>query len=101
MGSMSHDPHMDHLAGATLDNITIQWRNGIALVAFLPSPKMIEGYALRAEGLRRLDVTRGATSSHVVKSAVHVTKHHVEVLFEGGEKITIEAEQLTLVGNGG
>jgi hypothetical protein len=92
---------MDHLAGATLDNVTVHWRNGVALVSFLPSEKMSEGYALRAEGLRRLDLTRGAKASHKVTSASHVTKQHVEISFESGEKLNLEADQITLVGNGG
>ncbi len=98
---MSHDPHFDHLAGATLDNVTIHWRNGTAMVAFLPSPKMAEGYAIRAEGLRRLDLTRGAKASHQVTKATEVSKHHVELVMESGEKLSIEADQITLLGNGG
>ena len=98
---MSDEPHLDHLAGATLDNVTVQWRNGTAIVAFLPSAKMSEGYAIRIEGLRRLDVTRGAKASHQVTKATEVSKHHVELLMEGGEKLTIEADRILLIGNGG
>jgi hypothetical protein len=98
---MSHDPHLDHLAGATLDNVTVHWRNGIALVSFLPSGEMMEGYAIRAEGLRRLEIARGATNARVVKGASHVTKHHLEVLMDNGEKLIVEADTITLVGNGG
>lgn len=98
---MSHDPHLDHLAGATLDIVTVHWRNGTALVGFLPSAKMDEGYAIRAEGLRRLDISRGALAARLVKSATHVSKHHMEVVMDNGEKLTIEADTITLVGNGG
>ncbi len=97
---MSHDPHLDHLAGATLDNVTVHWRNGTAMVAFLASAKMAEGYTIRAEGLRRLDVTRGAQASHRVTKATEVSKHHLELVMESGEKLSIEADQLTLEGNG-
>lgn len=98
---MSHDPHLDHLAGATLDNVTVHWRNGTALVAFLPSAHMIEGYAIRAEGLRRLEITRGALSSRVVKAVRDVSKHHMDVEMDNGEKLVIEADTITLAGNGG
>ena len=34
---MSNFPSLDELNGATFDEITVDWRNGIALVGFLPS----------------------------------------------------------------
>jgi hypothetical protein len=98
---MSHDPHLDQLAGATLDNVTVHWRNGTALVGFLPSAKMDEGYTIRVEGLRRLDITRGPMAARLVKSATHVSKNHMELVMEKGEKLTIEADTITLVGGGG
>ncbi len=98
---MSYDPHLDHLAGAVLDNVTVHWRNGTAIMMFLPSAKMMEGYALRLEGLRRLDLTRGAKASHQVTRVNEVSKQHLEVVMESGEKVSIEADTITLVGNGG
>ena len=81
---------LEDLRGATFDDLTVDWRNGIALVGFLPSATRKECRMLRATGLTRASLTRTAEASALVKSA-RAGASGVELTLESGETLSIEA----------
>ena len=98
--------NLDDLTGATLDQITIDWRNGIARATFLASSRMKESCALRLTGVVRVDVTRSAKASRHVR-AVHrvdapgVSPARVEITLESGERLAFEAASIEIDPIGG
>jgi hypothetical protein len=97
---------LDDLAGATLDQITIDWRNGIVRVTFLASPRMKESCALRLTGVVRVDVTRSAKPSRHVRAVRRVDAPgarpaRVEIALESGEHLAFEAASIELDPIGG
>jgi hypothetical protein len=83
------DGHLEDLAGATLDDVTVDWRNGICLISFLASPKTKETSAIRATDFTRVEVPRGG-ASRKVKSAKR-TGNVVEIQMESGEVLRVES----------
>jgi hypothetical protein len=98
-------PRYDALAGATLDHVTVDWRNATARVTFLPSKDSHEAHALRVSELSVLQIARTASASRIVREATRTSKgaHHVAVslTMETGEKIEIEAGVIVLEQVGG
>jgi len=84
------DLAVDDLRGATFDDLTMDWRNGIALVGFLPSATHKECRLLRATGVTRVAFTRSDTASALVKD-VRCSDSAFELTMESGETVTIEA----------
>ena len=84
------DLAVDDLRGATFDDLEMDWRNGIALVGFLPSAAHKECRMLRATGVTLVSFTRGATPSALVKD-VRRTDAAFELTVETGETLRIEA----------
>jgi hypothetical protein len=99
------DHRLGDLSGATLDQLAVDWRNGIARLTFLPSPAMRESYALRATDVIRVDVARGAGASRIVREVREVTRDAshttVEVAMESGEVLRLEARSIAIDGIGG
>jgi hypothetical protein len=98
--------NLEDLTGATLDEITIDWRNGIARVAFLASPRMMESWALRLTGLVRVDVTRTPRASRFVRDvrradAPGIAPARVEIALESGERLALEASSIEIDPIGG
>jgi len=98
--------NLEDLIGATLDEITIDWRNGIALATFLASPKMKESCALRLTGLVRVDVTRTPRASRLVREVRRadvpgIAPARVEIALESGERLALEAASIELDPIGG
>jgi hypothetical protein len=92
----SVQPTLEHLSGATLDDVTVDWRNGIVRVTFLPSEKVGEACAIRATDFTRVEVPRGGVgASRRVKQATR-TGHATEILMESGETLRIESESFAL-----
>lgn len=89
------DLAVDDLRGATFDDLTMDWRNGIALVAFLPSPAHKECRMLRATGVTRVAFSRIDTPSAVVKD-VRCAGATFEMTMESGETLHIEAAAFAL-----
>jgi hypothetical protein len=83
------DENLQDLAGATLDDVTVDWRNGIVLISFLASPKNKETSAIRAIDFTRVEVPRGA-GSRKVKSAAR-KGDVVEVAMESGEVLRVQS----------
>jgi len=94
----------DRLRGATLDRVTVNWRDGTALVTFFPSPGSPEGTmhmcTLRAEGVVRVSMERGASGVRVERAVVRAVVHtpgkaggpaSVQVTTEDGESVTVDA----------
>jgi hypothetical protein len=83
------DGNLEDLAGATLDDVTIDWRNGIVLISFLASPKTKETSAIRAIDFTRVEVPRGGASRKVKN--VSRTGDVVEVAMESGEVLRVQS----------
>lgn len=81
---------LEHLRGATFDDLTFDWRNGIVLVGFLPSATRKECRMLRATGVTRMSLSRTTTPSALVKTVRHADKG-VELTLESGETLSIDA----------
>jgi len=89
----------ERLRGATLDRVSVNWRDGVALVSFFPSPTSPEKMhmcTLRAEGVTRVEVVRGASGSRVISGVVHVASKTdapglVDVTTEDGETVQVHA----------
>jgi len=86
--------NLDDLAGSTLDDVTVDWRNGIVLISFLASPKTKETAAIRAIDFTRVEVPRGG-ASRKVKSARR-TGDTIEVQMESGEVLRIQSASFAL-----
>jgi hypothetical protein len=86
------EPSLDHLVGATLDDVTVDWRNGIVRITFLPAAKDGEARAIRATDFSRVDIPRGgAGTSRRVKSARRDARL-LEITMESGESLHVEAD---------
>jgi len=95
------DAKLEDLAGATLDDVTVDWRNGIVRITFLPSPKHSESFAIRAEEFARVDIPRGGRgASRIVKSATRKADT-VEIVMETGETLRIESKSFAIDTLGG
>jgi hypothetical protein len=86
---------LEDLAGATLDDVTVDWRNGIVLISFLPSEKH-EACAIRASEFSRIDVPRGGPgASRLVKSARREGTT-TEIVMETGETLRLESPSIAI-----
>ena len=93
------DGQLDGLAGATLDDVTVDWRNGIVLISFLPSPKERSPSIVRATDFSRVEVPRAGASRRV--KSVAQDGDTVSVLMESGETLRITAARFALDHHGG
>ena len=89
------------LQGATLDTVDVDWRNGIALVTFLPPPGVRGSYIVRVTAFARIDITRKPEASRLVREVHRVhgepgAKVTMEITMESGEKHHLEAKQIAL-----
>lgn len=93
----------DELRGATLDRLSIDWRNGIALVSFLPARADAESHLLRATAVVRVEVARGASAARTVRAVrtFEGPPPRVEITVESGETIVIEAGAVAVDPSGG
>ena len=86
---MSTQLRSGDLAGTTLDQVSVDWRNGIVLVTFL-SPQTPPP-ALTATDFSNLDLPRAkAGASHRVKG-VRYEEETVTIAMESGETLRITA----------
>ena len=89
------------LQGATLDTVDVDWRNGIALVTFLPPPGVRGSYIVRVTAFARIDITRKPEASRLVREVHRVRADpggsvKLEILMESGEKHHLEARTVEL-----
>ena len=96
LSSMSDFPSLEELRGATLDEITVDWRNGIALVEFLPSATRKECRTLRASGLSHVELSRRHAASSLVEEVRRADRQpegppSVEITTQGGDTVRVEA----------
>jgi hypothetical protein len=82
------------LEGSTLDDVTVDWRNGIVRITFLASPKLGETCAIRATDFTRVDIPRGG-ASRLVKSATR-SGRSTEIVMESGETLRVESESFAI-----
>jgi hypothetical protein len=64
---MDPPKELPELRAATLDQMSVDWRNAIVRVSFLKPPTQLESYSLRVHDVRRVTVTRGAEASRIVR----------------------------------
>jgi hypothetical protein len=94
-------PTIADLEGATLDDVTVDWRNGIALISFLPPPKVGQACVIRATDFTRVEVPRGGVgASRVVKAASHDGRVTV-ITMDSGETLRVESDAFALDVHGG
>ena len=90
------DAKLEDLVGATLDDVTVDWRNGIVRITFLPSSKMTAATAIRATDFTRVEVPRGgAGAARRVRSATR-TGAVTEITMETGEVLRVESTAFAL-----
>jgi hypothetical protein len=83
------------LLGATLDHMSIDWRNAIVRVSFLKRPSQVESHSLRVHGVSGVSLTRGAGASRIVREARADTGQggsavSLHLQMESGERIVID-----------
>ena len=93
------DEQLADLAGATLDDVTVDWRNGIVLISFLPSPKERSPSVVRATDFSRVEVPRAGASRRV--KSVAQDGDTIAVLMESGETLRVTAARFALDHHGG
>jgi hypothetical protein len=90
-------PGLDDLRGATFDDLTVDWRNGIVLLGFLPSTTRTGCRALRATSVTRVALSRGSGASAIVKDVRcsdtdgSTTGASLELTMDSGEVVRVEA----------
>jgi hypothetical protein len=89
------DLAVDELRGATFDDLEMDWRNGIALVGFLPSATRKGCRMLRATGVTRVSFSRSDGASALVKD-VRCSDSVFELTMESGETLRIEAAEFAV-----
>jgi len=87
------DGNLEDLTGATLDDVTVDWRNGIVLISFLASPKTKETSAIRAIDFTRVEVPRSGGSRKVKTAAKKGDV--VEIVMESGEVLRVQSASLS------
>ena len=86
---------LNDLTGATLDDVTVDWRNGIVRITFLPGEK-IGATAIRVMDFTRVEVPRsGAGAARRVRSATRSGKT-TEIVMESGEALRVESESFAI-----
>ncbi len=87
---------LEDLAGATLDRVAVDWRNGIVLVTLLNVTKHNESCALRATEFSRVEVPRsGPGASKIVKSATR-SGDTLVVVMESGESLRVQSASFAI-----
>ena len=90
------EPTLDQLTGATLDDVTVDWRNGIVRITFLALPSLGEACAIRATDFSRVDIPRGGPgAARRVKSASRDGRR-TEIVMETGETLRVESESFAI-----
>ena len=90
-------PGLDDLRGATFDDLTVDWRNGIVLLGFLPSATRTGCRALRATSVTRVALSRGSAASAIVKDVRcsdtdgSTAGASLELTMDSGEIVRVEA----------
>ena len=75
------------LAGATLDQVQVDWRNAIVRISFLATPQPC---AVRAMDFRSVVVPRSTGAAARVASAT-TRDGALEIALESGERLRVEA----------
>ena len=85
---------LEDLAGATLDRVAVDWRNGIVLVTLL-NVKDHESCALRATEFSRVEVPRSASASKIVKAATR-SGDTLVLSMESGEALHVQSARFAI-----
>ena len=90
------DDKLEDLKGATLDDVTVDWRNGIVRITFLQFGKHTEARAIRANDFSRVEVPRGGVgASRLVKSATRKGTT-TEIVMESGEILRLDSPAIAI-----
>jgi hypothetical protein len=93
------DPTLEELAGATLDDVTVDWRNGIVLISFLRAGKLGQTCAVRAADFTHVEIPRGGASRRVRSAARRGDA--LEIVMESGETLRVQSGSFALDALGG
>ncbi len=96
------DATLEDIVGATLDDVTVDWRNGIVRITFLDSPKLAQSCAIRAIDFTRVEIGRGGLKGarRLVKSATR-TGDAIEIVMESDEKLRVQSASFAIDALGG
>lgn len=83
-------PKLEELKGSTLDTVTLDWRNGIALATFLGAGASRSASVLRATDVTMLELPRTAAASKIVRSA-KIEGNRATLVMETGEELHVVA----------
>ncbi len=87
---------LETLVGATLDDVTVDWRNGIVLVTFLAANAKHPASALRATEFSRVEIPRGgAGASRRVRSAEQAGDT-IAIVMDSGETLRLTAARFAV-----
>ncbi|MGH7280020.1 MAG: hypothetical protein ACRELY_00730 [Polyangiaceae bacterium] len=90
------DLHPGELAGATLDQVSVDWRNGIVVVSFLVSGGGATSKVLRAADFSRVEVPRSRKdTSHRVREVV-ANGDLLTIAMESGDELRINAKEFAI-----
>jgi hypothetical protein len=95
------DGKLEDLTGATLDDVTVDWRNGIVRITFLAPAGKRAASAVRATEFSHVEVPRGgAGASRRVKVASQAG-NTIAIEMESGETLRVTAERFAVDQLGG
>lgn len=92
---MMETPTLEALAGSTLDTVTLDWRNAIALATFLRGGGSVSAYVLRATDVVALELPRSRSASKIVRSA-NVVGDRATIVMTSGEELQIAAGSFSI-----
>jgi hypothetical protein len=88
---------LPELRAATLDQVSVDWRNAIVRVSFLKRPDQVEGHSLRVHGARNVVIPRGDGASRIVRevraeAGAGRAGVSMRLFMESGETLVIDGE---------
>ena len=88
-------PALQGLIGSTLDTVTLDWRNGIALATFLGAGGSLAAYVLRATDVTALELPRSNAASKIVRAA-KIDGRRATIVMESGEELHVDAASFSV-----
>lgn len=90
------DGKLEDLAGATLDDVTVDWRNGIVRITFLAPVGHRPAAAVRATEFSRVEVPRGGVGASRRVKAASQDGNTISIEMESGETLRVTAERFAV-----
>ncbi len=90
------DLHPEELAGATLDQVSVDWRNGVVVVSFLVRGGETTSKVLRAADFSQVEVPRSRKDTSHRVQAVARSGDSVTISMDSGDEIRIVAQRFAI-----